>query len=120
LRAFAVPCCILVCATSCTLPISRLKDLRFSKSVVQVDSFNVYNIRSWAGRIVVNSGQPHRAEFDHKMFKEELQSLRAATKRGAMDPPQDLSYTVLVLELLWLIIGAPFLTGALLAIVVGH
>ena len=69
---------------------------------------------------MAETGQPRRAEFDHKMFKKELQSLRAATERGAVDPPQDLSYTVLVLELLWLIVGVPFLAGALLAILVGH
>jgi hypothetical protein len=68
----------------------------------------------------VETRQPDQAEFDHNMFKEELQSLRAVTKRGARNPPQDLSYTVIVLELLWLIVGVPFLTGALFAFLVGH
>lgn len=69
---------------------------------------------------MVETRQPDRAEFDHRMFTKELQSLRAVTKRGVSNPPQDLSYTVFVLELLWLIIGVPFLTGALLALLVGH
>jgi hypothetical protein len=61
-----------------------------------------------------------RAAFDQKMFEKELRRLHEVTQRGARNPPQDLSYTVFVLLLLWLIVGASFLTGALLAFLVGR
>ncbi len=64
--------------------------------------------------------QPDQLEFDERMFKEELRSLRKVIERGARNPPQDLSYTVLVLELLWLVVGVPFFTGALLAFLLGR
>ena len=64
--------------------------------------------------------QPDQLEFDERMFKEELRLLREVIERGARNPPQDLSYTVLVLELLWLVVGVPFFTGALLAFLLGR
>ena len=64
--------------------------------------------------------RPDRSEFDERMFEKELRSLREVIERGARNPPQDLSYTVLVLELLWLVVGVPFLTGALLAFLLGR
>lgn len=63
---------------------------------------------------------PDRAAFDQRLFEKELRSLHEVTERGARNPPQDLSYTIFVLLLLWLIVGAPFLTGALLAFLVGR
>ena len=64
--------------------------------------------------------QPDQLEFDERMFEKELRSLREVIERGAMNPPQDLSYTILVLELLWLVVGVPFFTGALLAFLLGR
>jgi len=68
----------------------------------------------------VQTKQPDQLEFDERMFKEELRLLREVIERGARNPPQDLSYTVLVLELLWLVVGVPFFTGALLAFLLGR
>jgi hypothetical protein len=68
----------------------------------------------------VQTKRPDRSEFDEQMFEMELRSLREVIERGARNPPQDLSYTVLALELLWLVVGVPFLTGALLAFLLGR
>ena len=62
----------------------------------------------------MESQRPDQLEFDERMFKEELRLLREVIERGARNPPQDLSYTVLMLELLWLVVGVPVLTAALL------
>ena len=62
----------------------------------------------------MESQRPDRSEFDEQMFEKELRVLREVIERGAKNPPQDLSYTVLMLELLWLVVGVPVLTAALL------
>ena len=64
--------------------------------------------------------RPNRPEFDERMFENELRLLREVIERGARNPPQDLSYTILMLELLWLVVGAPVLTGALLFFLLGR
>jgi hypothetical protein len=61
-----------------------------------------------------------RAEFDEQMFEKELRVLREVVERGARKPPQDLSYTVFVLAVLWLVIVVPLLAGALLALVLSR
>ncbi len=62
--------------------------------------------------------EPEQAVFDQQMFEKELGTLREVIERGAKKPPQDLSYTIFVLALLWLVVGAPFFTGAVLAFVI--
>jgi hypothetical protein len=69
---------------------------------------------------VMEIKQPDRAAFDQRMFEKELHSLRKVTERGARNPPQDLSYTIFVLLVLWLIVGVPLLTGILLAFLLGR
>lgn len=64
--------------------------------------------------------RPDRPEFDERMFENELRLLREVIERGARNPPQDLSYTILMLELLWLVVGVPVLTGALLFFLLGR
>ena len=64
--------------------------------------------------------QSDRLEFNERMFEKELRLLREVIERGARNPPQDLSYTIFMLELLWLAVGVPFLTGALLAFFLNH
>ena len=68
----------------------------------------------FSGEKAVESQRPDRSEFDEQMFEKELRVLREVIERGAKNPPQDLSYTVLMLELLWLVVGVPVLTAALL------
>jgi hypothetical protein len=87
---------------------------------VRISGADVYNIRHEGGESVMEIRQPDQAAFDQKMFEKELHSLRKVSERGARNPPQDLSYTIFVLLLLWLIVGAPFLTGALLALSLGR
>jgi hypothetical protein len=69
---------------------------------------------------VVETQRPDRPEFDERMFEKELRLLREVIERGVRNPPQDLSYTILMLELLWLVIGVPVLTGALLFFLLGR
>jgi hypothetical protein len=68
----------------------------------------------------VETQRPDRPEFDERMFEKELRLLREVIERGVRNPPQDLSYTILMLELLWLVVGVPVLTGALLFFLLGH
>ena len=58
---------------------------------------------------------PEQAEFDQQMFEKELRILREVIERGGRKPPQDHSYTTFVLAVLWLVVGVPFFTGAVLA-----
>ena len=62
---------------------------------------------------------PGQAEFDQRLFEKELRRLHEVVERGGRRPPQDLSYTVFVLELLWLVVVIPFFLGAVLALAVG-
>jgi hypothetical protein len=66
----------------------------------------------------VEARGPEQAEFDQQMFEKELRTLRKVIERGGRKPPQDLSYTIFVLAVLWLVVGAPFFTGAVLAFVI--
>ena len=50
--------------------------------------------------------------FDEQLFEEQLWLLRKRTQRIAAKRPIDLTYTVFVLRLLWLVVVVPFLTGA--------
>jgi hypothetical protein len=68
----------------------------------------------------VEAKPSERAEFDEQMFEKELRTLREVVERGARKPPQDLSYTVFVLVVLWLVVVVPFLTGAALAFVLNR
>jgi hypothetical protein len=68
----------------------------------------------------VETQRPDRPEFDERMFEKELRLLREVIERGVRNPPQDLSYTILMLELLWLVVGVPVLTGALLFFLLGR
>jgi hypothetical protein len=61
-----------------------------------------------------------RAEFDEGLFAKEMRTLHEVIERGARKPPQDLSYTIFVLELLWLAVGVPFLMGTLAAFLLGR
>ena len=64
--------------------------------------------------------RPKQAEFDQRLFEKELQRLRKAIERGGKKLPQDLSYTIFVLTILWLVVGVPFITGAILALVINR
>ncbi len=63
---------------------------------------------------------PEQAEFDPQMFEKELRTLREVIERGGRKPPQDLSYTIFVLAVLWLVVGVPFFTGAVLAFAINR
>jgi hypothetical protein len=54
------------------------------------------------------------------MFEKELRRLREVIERGGKKPPQDLSYTIFVLAVLWLAVGVPFFTGAVLAFAINY
>jgi hypothetical protein len=41
-------------------------------------------------------------------------------ERGGRKPSQDLSYTIFVLAVLWLVVGVPFITGAVLAFAINR
>ncbi len=64
--------------------------------------------------------EPEQAEFDRPMFEKELRTLREVIERGGRKPPQDLSYTSFVLAVLWLVVGVPFFTGAVLAFAINR
>ena len=63
---------------------------------------------------------PEQAKFDRWMFEKELRTLREVIERGGRKPPQDLSYTIFVLTMLWLVLGVPFFTGAILAFAINR
>ena len=63
---------------------------------------------------------PEQAEFDRHMFEKELRRLREVIERGGKRPPQDLSYTIFVLAVLWLVVGVPLFTGAVLAFAINY
>ncbi len=54
------------------------------------------------------------------MFEKELWALRGVIERGGRKPPQDLSYTIFVLAVLWLVVGVPFFTCAVLAFAINR
>jgi hypothetical protein len=66
----------------------------------------------------VEARGPGQAQFDQRLFEKELRRLREVIERGGRKPPQDLSYTIFMLALLWLVVGAPFFAGALLALAI--
>jgi hypothetical protein len=68
----------------------------------------------------VEARRPEQAEFDQRLFEKELRRLREVIERGGRKPPQDLSYTIFVLTLLWLVVGVPFFTGAMLAFAINR
>jgi hypothetical protein len=68
----------------------------------------------------VEARGPGQAEFDQQMFEKELRTLREVIERGGRKPPQDLSYTIFVLAVLWLAVGVPFFTGAVLAFAINR
>jgi hypothetical protein len=54
------------------------------------------------------------------MFEKELRRLREVIERGGKRPPQDLSYTIFVLAVFWLVVGVPLFTGAVLAFAINY
>ncbi len=64
--------------------------------------------------------RPEQAKFDRRMFEKELRTLGEVIERGGRKPPQDLSYTIFVLTMLWLVVGVPFFTGAVLAFAINR
>ena len=63
---------------------------------------------------------PEQAKFDQRMFEKELRTLGEVIERGGRKPPQDLSYTIFVLTMLWLVVGVPFFAGAVLAFAINR
>ena len=63
---------------------------------------------------------PEQAKFDQRMFEKEMRTLHEVIERGGRKPPQDLSYTIFVLTMLWLVVGVPFFTGAVLAFAINR
>jgi hypothetical protein len=68
----------------------------------------------------VEARGPEQAAFDQQLFEKELRTLREVIGRGGRKPPQDLSYTIFMLAVLWLVVGVPFFTGAVLAFVINR
>jgi len=68
----------------------------------------------------VEAREPEQAEFDQQMFEKELRTLREIIERGGKKPPQDLSYTIFVLVVFWLVVGVPFIMGAVLAFAINR
>ncbi len=67
----------------------------------------------------MDTRRPEQAKFDQRMFEKELRTLGEVIERGRK-PPQDLSYTIFVLTMLWLVVGVPFFTGAVLAFAINR
>jgi hypothetical protein len=77
-------------------------------------------IKPPSGEAEVEIGGLEQAEFDKQMFEKELRTLREVIEHGGRKPPQDLSYTIFVLAVLWLVVGVPFFTGAVFAFAINR